>query len=114
MQCKRLWHLDTVYHLVDPDTSSIARKHHIFREPIMLHSIKSGLASKFGATSDDKERKKRLKRACSAAATALRTTLEIAKQVTGDVGVAAPGLQTGITGLLFVLDVVKVDFRYTS
>jgi hypothetical protein len=50
--------------------------------------------------------KDHLKKACSTATSGLHTTLQIAKEAAGHAGV--PGLQTGITCLLFVLDVIKV------
>jgi hypothetical protein len=65
----------------------------------MLHFVKS----KFQTSPQDKER---LKRACSTAVTGLQTTLRILKEAVGDAGV--PGLQAGVGGLLFVLDVIKV------
>jgi hypothetical protein len=68
-----------------------------------IHSIKAKLASKLETSAEDKER---LKRACSTAVSALETTLKIIKEAAGDAG--PPGLQTGIGGLLFVLDVIKV------
>jgi hypothetical protein len=68
-----------------------------------IHSVKAKLASKLETNADDKER---LKHACSTAISALETTLKIIKEAAGDAG--PPGLQTGISGLLFVLDVIKV------
>ncbi|TDL14002.1 hypothetical protein BD410DRAFT_903164 [Rickenella mellea] len=65
-----------------------------------VHSVKSKFASKLPTSSNEQ-----IKSACSTAVTALQTTLRIAKDAAGSVGV--PGLQAGISGLLFVMDVVK-------
>ena len=72
-----------------------------------IRSAKAKLKSKLTTSTEDKER---LKRACSTAISGLEVTLGIAKQVAGSIGV--PGLQAGICGLLFVLDVVKVNFHH--
>jgi hypothetical protein len=76
----------------------------------MLRTIKSKLKSKLSTGPNDKER---LKHACSAAITGLQITLKVAKEVAGNA--AVPGLQTGIGGLIYVLDVIKVRyFRIAS
>jgi hypothetical protein len=67
-------------------------------------SVKAKLISKLPTNVEDKDR---LKRACSTAVSGLETTLTIVKQVAGNVG--PPGFQAGISALLFVLDVVKVN-----
>lgn len=72
-----------------------------------IRSAKAKLIAKLSTSIEDKER---IKRACSTAISGLEVTLGIAKQVAGSIGV--PGLQAGIGGLLFVLDVVKVNFHH--
>jgi hypothetical protein len=62
--------------------------------------------SVFGTIKTKYVNKDHLKQACSTAASGLHTTLQIAKEAAGHAGV--PGLQAGITSLLFVLDVIKV------
>ena len=52
-----------------------------------------------------------MKRACSTAISALEATLKIVKEAAGHAG--PPGLQTGISGLLFVIGVIKVS-RHNS
>jgi hypothetical protein len=69
----------------------------------MLHSVKSKLLSKH-LTKDQEER---LKKACSIAVSGLQTTLSIAKDIAGVAGV--PGLQTGVSSLLVVIDAIKVS-----
>jgi hypothetical protein len=39
----------------------------------------------------------------------LHTTLKIVKDTAGPATAVVPGLQAGLNGLLFILDVVKVD-----
>ena len=70
----------------------------------MWSGFQSKLKSKLLTSPQDKER---LKRACSAAVGALQATLQIVNEVAGVTGV--PGLQAGISGLLAVLDVIKVS-----
>ena len=53
-----------------------------------------------------------MKRACSTAISALETTLKIVKEAAGHAG--PPGLQTGISGLLFVIGVIKVSLHSLS
>ncbi|TDL15087.1 WD40 repeat-like protein [Rickenella mellea] len=72
-----------------------------------VHSVTSKLASKLPSSSNEK-----LKSACSAVVEGLKITLAIAKDVSGSLGV--PGLQAGISGLLFVMDVVKKTSRNTQ
>jgi hypothetical protein len=69
-----------------------------------IHSIKAKIASKLPTSNDDKAR---MKRACSTAVSALEPTLKIVKEVAGHAG--PPGLQTGISGLLFVIGIIKVS-----
>ena len=66
----------------------------------MLQSAKSKLAP-----NKDKER---LKHACSIAVTVLHTALKITKQISDDVGIMAPGLQAGLSGILYILDAIQV------
>jgi hypothetical protein len=73
----------------------------------MFPSIKSKLASTTSLTTTKKK-----KHAHSIVISGLQTTLQIAKEAAGDAGV--PGLQAGIDGLLFVLDVIKVDRNCTE
>jgi hypothetical protein len=65
----------------------------------MLHAVKSKLLL-------TKDKEKKLKKACSIAANGLQTTLSIAQDVAGVAGV--PGLHTGISSLLVVIDAIKV------
>jgi len=75
-----------------------------------IGSVKAKLVSKLSTNTEDKAR---LKHACSTAISGLEITLKIAKEATGHAGV--PGLQTGISGLLFVISVIKVDrYRISS
>ena len=67
----------------------------------MLRSAKSKLVYR----SEDKER---LKGACSTAINGLQTSLRIIKGIADNAGIGAPGLQVGLSGLLFVLDVIQV------
>jgi hypothetical protein len=69
----------------------------------MLHSLKSKLKPKLSTSPGDKER---VKRACAAGISGLQTTLRIANEVAGNA--AVPGLQTGISSLIYILDVIKV------
>jgi hypothetical protein len=77
----------------------------------MLHSVKSKIVSKALTDTKDKERRKL---AWSSVVTGLQTTLRIVKETTA--GTSVPGLQTGLSSLLLVLDVIKVggDDRYPS
>lgn len=59
------------------------------------------------------DNKERLKKACSTANDALTTILQIVKSVTGDLGVGPPGMQAGVSGILFVLDAIKVSLDRT-
>jgi hypothetical protein len=68
-----------------------------------LQSAKSKLKSKLLISPQDKER---LHGACSIALGGLQATLQIIKEVAGVTGV--PGLQAGLSGLLVVIDVIKV------
>ena len=70
----------------------------------MFHSLKSKRLSKH-------LNEKRLKEACSTVVSGLQTTLSIAKDVTGLVGV--PGLQAGISGLLVAIDVIKASQHFS-
>ncbi|TDL16640.1 hypothetical protein BD410DRAFT_615445 [Rickenella mellea] len=72
-----------------------------------VRSVKSKIASKLPTSSNEQ-----LKTACSTAVKALQTTLSIAKDAAGSSGV--PGLQAGISGLLFVMDVVKKTCQNTK
>jgi hypothetical protein len=63
---------------------------------------------KFRLSRGSTEDKDRLKRACDTAVSALATTLEIVKEASGDTGV--PGLKSGITGLLFIIQAAKVRY----
>jgi hypothetical protein len=73
----------------------------------MLKSAKSKLVYKpKRPKSDDKER---LKLAFSNAISGLKTSLQIIKGVTGGVGLGPPGLQTGLSALLLVLDAIQVS-----
>ncbi|KZP06441.1 hypothetical protein FIBSPDRAFT_940002 [Athelia psychrophila] len=69
------------------------------------HSRNSSQSS-IGSHKKSKDNNERLKKACSAAVETLQTILELAKDITGVVGVA-PGVQAGIMGALVVLDAVK-------
>jgi hypothetical protein len=75
----------------------------------MLHSFKSKLKSKLSTSPSNKER---VKRACAASISGLQTTLRIAKDAAGHA--AVPGLQTGIGGLIYVLDVIKVRWLHIA
>jgi hypothetical protein len=70
---------------------------------LMLHSVKSKIASKALTDTKDKERRKL---AWSSIIIGLQTTLRIVKETTASAGV--PGLQTGFSSLILVLDVIKV------
>src|ERR1700674_76426 len=74
-----------------------------------INSIKAKIVSKLPTSNDEKAR---MKRACSTAISALETTLKIVKEAAGHAG--PPGLQTGISGLLFVIGVIKVSRHYLS
>lgn len=71
--------------------------------PLKIRSIKATLDSKFSAST---EVKKRLKSSCSTAVSGLETILRIVKESVGNAG--PPGLQGGISGVLFIIDVIKV------
>jgi hypothetical protein len=74
----------------------------------MLHSVKSKLVSKaLSGTKDSKERKN----AWFTVITGLQTTLRIVNETAANAGV--PGLQTGISSLILVLDAIKVGILYT-
>ena len=68
-----------------------------------VNFIKAKIVSKLLTSNEEKAR---MKRACSTAISALETTLKIVKEAAGHAG--PPGLQTGISGLLFVIGVIKV------
>jgi hypothetical protein len=71
--------------------------------PATLHSIEQKLKSKLPTSTEDKQR---LNRACATVVSGLQLTLNIVREATGNIGV--PGLQAGISSLLFVVDVIKV------
>lgn len=71
------------------------------------HSIKSKLISRISTGSNSKKRKQLV----DSCVTGLQTTLQIIKDASGIAGV--PGLQAGLAGLLFVIDVIKVN-RYCT
>src|ERR1700677_4242290 len=73
-----------------------------------VHSIKVKLISKLPVRP---EGKKRPNQAYITAVSGLETVLTIVKDVAGSAG--PPGLKAGISGLLFVLDVLKVDPYHT-
>jgi hypothetical protein len=73
-----------------------------------LHSVRAKLQSKLTVNTKDK---KRLSRTCSTAISGLEAILDILNKVAGNAG--PPGLQAGITGVLFILDVVKVHSKLT-
>lgn len=76
--------------------------------------FKSGNSSKapLGASkTPQKDNKERLKKACSTANDALTTILKVVKGVTGDVGIGPPGMQAGISGLIYALDAIKVSLE---
>lgn len=60
------------------------------------------------------EEKTRVKNACSTALSATKTAIQIVQSITSDLGVPAPGLQSGLSGLLFVLSVVQASLHYTN
>ncbi|KAF8587953.1 WD40 repeat-like protein [Ramaria rubella] len=68
----------------------------------MLHSFKDKLVK----NPSTKERE-RLKKAFSDAI----STVELTKAITKDVGIALPGLQAGLGGLLFVLNAIQKTFQ---
>jgi hypothetical protein len=70
----------------------------------MLKSAKSKLVYKL--KSDDKER---LKLAFSNAIGGLQTCIRIIKGITDGVGLGPPGLQAGLSALLFVLGSIQVS-----
>jgi hypothetical protein len=70
----------------------------------MLKSAKSKLVYKL--KSDDKER---LKLAFSNAIGGLQTCIRIIKGIADGVGLGPPGLQPGLSGLLFVLEAIQVS-----
>ena len=73
----------------------------------MLKSAKSKLVYKpKRPKNDDKER---LKLAFSSAISGLKTGLQIIKGLAGGVGLGPPGLQTGLSALLLVLDAIQVS-----
>jgi hypothetical protein len=67
-----------------------------------MRRIKAGLSSSSTSSKD----KDRLLLTC---VNGLQTAIKIIKGVAGPAGVAVPGLQAGLSGLLFILDVVKVE-----
>jgi hypothetical protein len=69
-----------------------------------MRRIKAALAPK----SNNSQDKHRLLFTC---VDGLHTVIEIIKDIAGPAGVAVPGLQTGLSSMLFILDVVKVDSR---
>ena len=94
------------YHLLHLHVSSVAL--FVWSWLTMLKSAKSKLVykPKRPKTSDDKER---LKLAFSNAISGLKTSLQIIKGVTGGVGLGPPGLQTGLSALLLILDAIQVS-----
>ena len=50
----------------------------------------------------------------SEAVSGLKTVAEIVNQVTNVVDVGPPGLKTGLTGLIYVLDAIQVSDRAHS
>ena len=70
----------------------------------MLKSAKSKLVYKL--KSDDKER---LKLAFSNLIGGLQTCIQIVKGIADGVGLGPPGLQPGLSGLLFVLKSIQVS-----
>jgi hypothetical protein len=74
-------------------------------EPITFQSVKSKLVHK--PRTDDKER---LEHAFFTAISGAQTALKLISGVASDVGIGPPGLQTGLSGLLFVLDAIQVSF----
>ena len=94
-----------VYHLLHLYVPGVAL--FVWSWLTMLKSAKSKLVYKpKRPKSDDKER---LKLAFSNAISALKTSLQIIKGVTGGVGLGSPGLQTGLSALLLVLDAIQVS-----
>jgi hypothetical protein len=81
----------------------------LYIEKLMLHSIKSKLKSKVLTSSGDKER---VKRGCTASISGLQTTLRIAKGAAGNA--AVPGLETGISGLIYILGAIKVRWLHIA
>ena len=72
----------------------------------MLKSAKSKLVYK--PKNDDKERR-RLKLAFSNAIGGLQTCIRIIKGIADGVGIGPPGLQAGLSALLFVLESIQVS-----
>ena len=70
----------------------------------MLKSAKSKLVYK--SKSDDKQR---LKLAFSSAISGLQTCIRIIKGIADGVGIGPPGLQVGLSTLLFVLESIQVS-----
>jgi hypothetical protein len=71
----------------------------------MLKSAKSKLVYK-PKPSDDKER---LKLAFSNAIGGLQTCIRIIKEIADGVGLGPPGLQAGLSALLFILESIQVS-----
>ncbi|KIM76258.1 hypothetical protein PILCRDRAFT_12869 [Piloderma croceum F 1598] len=57
---------------------------------------------------DDQER---LKKAFSTAISGLQTALKLIKGISTNAGIGPPGLQAGISGLLFILDAIQKTFQ---
>ena len=68
-----------------------------------IHSIKAKIVSKLPTSNDDKAR---MKHTCSTALSALEAIIKIVKGAAGDA--ERRGLQTGISGLLFIIGAIKV------
>ena len=75
----------------------------------MLQSVKIKLVRK--PRMNDKERQNP---ALSTAISGLQTALQLVKGIAGNVGIGPPGLQAGLTGLLFVLNAIQVTINRTA
>jgi hypothetical protein len=75
----------------------------------MLHSSRFNLVR-----NPRKEEKERLKQAFFTVISGLQTALKLINGISGAAGIGPPGLQAGLTGLLFVLNAIQVSVDCTS